>query len=394
MSTPTIFDQDALRRIRATIGEDIDAGRYDGAVIAVARHGEIGMHEAIGYADRTTGRTATVDDVFWIFSMTKAFTNILVLQAIDRGQLDLTTRVVDVIPEFVGRDPFRTAAKKDRVNVGHLLTHRAGLVVTPTPLPYSEIGNLDAVIDAISQLDVVGEPGGTFNYSPTLNHALLGEMVRRATGYGSYGELLTNELFAPLKMNDTALGAPKAWADRMVPIKAQLPSRRVAQVLGHRGHAGHRRRGRGDAVGRRGIDHQRHSALRGNDPPRRRTRRGTHPLAEHPRSRHDPADRYGAERSVRHAVPRPRVGRTARELRSGLRIAGRGCVPDLLRGVDQPAHPRQLRRRLHPVLGGPRDRPDLRVPDRRGDGGRRQLSPASSVCRRWLRPPPSERTPT
>ncbi|NHU41729.1 serine hydrolase domain-containing protein [Rhodococcus sp. A14] len=223
MSTPTTtFDQDALRRIRTTVGEDIDAGHYDGAVIAIARHGEIGMHEAIGYADRATGRTATVDDVFWIFSMTKAFTNILVLQAIDRGQLDLTTRVVDVIPEFVGRDPFR-AAKKDRVNVGHLLTHRAGLVATPTPLPYSEIGNLDAVIDAISQLDVVGEPGGTFNYSPTLNHALLGEMVRRVTGYGSFGELLTTELFAPLKMTDTALGAPKAWADRMVPIKAHFP---------------------------------------------------------------------------------------------------------------------------------------------------------------------------
>ncbi|WP_368681089.1 serine hydrolase domain-containing protein [Rhodococcus opacus] len=64
---------------------------------------------------------------------------------------------------------------------------------------------------------------GTFNYSPTLNHALLGEMVRRVTGYGSFGELLTTELFAPLKMTDTALGAPKAWADRMVPIKAHFP---------------------------------------------------------------------------------------------------------------------------------------------------------------------------
>ncbi|MGR6520306.1 serine hydrolase domain-containing protein (plasmid) [Rhodococcus erythropolis] len=223
MSTPSAaFDQDAFQRLRTSISDDIDAGRYDGVVIAVARNGEIGMHEALGFADRAAGRIASLDDVFWIFSMTKAFTNILALQAIDRGQLDLTTRVIDVIPEFLGRDPFRTA-RKDRVNVGHLLTHRAGLVVTPTPLPYSELGNLDAVIDAICQLDVVGEPGGTFNYSPTLNHALLGEMVRRVTGYRSYGELLTKELFEPLKMNSTALGAPKAWADRMVPVKARFP---------------------------------------------------------------------------------------------------------------------------------------------------------------------------
>lgn len=222
LTRPTSFDHSALDRIRETISSDVEAGRYDGAVIAIARHGEIGIHEAIGYADRATGRAADLDDVFWIFSMTKAFTNILVLQAIDRGQLDLTTRVVDVIPEFVGRDPFR-AAKKDRINVGHLLTHRAGLVVTPTPLPYAELGNLHAVIDAISQLDVVGEPGGTFNYSPTLNHALLGEMVRRATGYGSYGELLRHELLSPLQMNNTALGAPEAWAARMVPITASYP---------------------------------------------------------------------------------------------------------------------------------------------------------------------------
>ncbi|WP_092808257.1 serine hydrolase domain-containing protein [Rhodococcus globerulus] len=223
MSTSSAsLDQDAFQRLRASISADVDAGRYDGAVIAVARNGEIGLHEALGFADRAAGRTASLDDVFWIFSMTKAFTNILTLQAIDRGQLDLTTRVVDVIPEFLGRDPFRTA-RKDRVNVGHLLTHRAGLVVTPTPLPYSEIGNLDAVIDAICQLDVVGEPGGTFNYSPTLNHALLGEMVRRVTGYSTFGKLLAKELFEPLKMTNTALGAPKAWADRMVPVKARFP---------------------------------------------------------------------------------------------------------------------------------------------------------------------------
>ncbi|MDV8079566.1 serine hydrolase domain-containing protein [Rhodococcus sp. IEGM 1370] len=221
-TTPASLDQAALDRLRRSITNDIEAGNYDGAVIAVARHGEIGLHEAIGFADRSSGRTSSLDDVFWIFSMTKAFTNILVLQAIDRGQLDLTTRVVDVIPEFVGRDPFR-AAKKDRVNIGHLLTHRAGLVVTPTPLPYSELGNLEATIDAICQLDVVGEPGGTFNYSPTLNHALLGEVVRRVSGYSSYSELLTKELFEPLKMHSTALGAPKAWTDRMVPIKAYFP---------------------------------------------------------------------------------------------------------------------------------------------------------------------------
>ena len=218
----TGFDSAALSRIEQRIENDIAAGHYDGANIVIARGGQVGLEASIGFADRKAGRTASADDIFRIFSMTKAFTNVLVLQAIDRGQMDLTTRVVELIPEFAAGDRFRQG-KKDRINVAHLLTHRAGLVVTPNPLPYAELGNLENVIRAISELDVVGEPGGSFDYSPALNHALLGEMVRRATGAASFRELMSRELFQPLKMTQTALGAPRAWSERMVPVRASFP---------------------------------------------------------------------------------------------------------------------------------------------------------------------------
>ncbi|MGD6741846.1 serine hydrolase domain-containing protein [Streptomyces sp. BH106] len=218
----TALDSAALRRLQQAIEADVEAGRYDGANIIVSRHGEIGLNAAIGYADRRADRPSAATDVYRIFSMTKAFTNVLALQAIDRGQLALTTRVVDVIPEFFGRDRFRTA-RKDRVNLAHLFTHRAGLVTTPTPLPYEELGDLDKVIDAICQLDVVGEPGTTLNYSPALNHALMAEMVRRSTGADSVRELMQREIFEPLGMARTALGAPKAWSEHYVPIRASFP---------------------------------------------------------------------------------------------------------------------------------------------------------------------------
>jgi CubicO group peptidase (beta-lactamase class C family) len=216
------LDAAALARLQASIEADVEAGSYDGANIIVARHGEIGLNASIGFADRKADRPAADTDVYRVLSLSKAFTNALVLPAIDRGQLALTTRVVDVIPEFFGRDRFRMA-RKDRVNLAHLLTHRAGLVVSPTPVPYDELGDLDKVIDAICQLDVVGEPGKTLNYSPALNHALMGEMVRRVTGADSVRELMQRNLFAPLSMTSSALGAPKAWADRYVPLKASYP---------------------------------------------------------------------------------------------------------------------------------------------------------------------------
>jgi CubicO group peptidase (beta-lactamase class C family) len=216
-------DADRLARVRDRIERDVEEKRYDGAVIIVARDGEIGLHEAVGFAHRDSGRSAQRDDVFRIFSMTKAFTNALVLNAVDRGLLALTTPVADVVPEFLGSDRFRGMHKRS-VTIAHLLTHRAALVPTPTPLPYDQLGDLSAVVRALGELDLIGEPGAKVQYSPALAHALLGEAVRRVHGAASFREVLDRELLEPLGMTSTRLGAPTAWADRLVPVVARFPA--------------------------------------------------------------------------------------------------------------------------------------------------------------------------
>lgn len=217
------FDAAALERFTAAIEADVEAGLYDGAVIKIARHGEIALDIAIGYADRATGRPAAPDDVFKVYSLTKAFTHTLLLQAIERGQIGLHTRVVDVIPEFYGRDKFR-AALKDRINIGHLLTHRSGLSSSPNPVPYDRLHDFAAVIDAICQMDVVGPPGEAFAYSPALNHALMGEILRRLHGPdASIRKILADDLFAPLSMHSSGLGVIPAHEGRIVPVVSGMP---------------------------------------------------------------------------------------------------------------------------------------------------------------------------
>lgn len=218
----TGLNAETLDLLEATIRNDISDGTYDGARIIVARHGEVGLDATIGWADRAAGRELQSDDIFRVLSLTKAFTNALVYQALGEGKLQLTTRVVDVIPEFWGKDRFRTV-RKDRVNLAHLLTHRSGLPATPEPLPNAQLGNLEAVIAAICELDVIHEPGTNLTYSPAINHALMGEMLRRVYGAGSFRELARKNLFSVLGMNDTRFGAPEAWKERIVPLKAYIP---------------------------------------------------------------------------------------------------------------------------------------------------------------------------
>jgi len=212
----------AIQRLRVSIEGEVESDLYDGAVVLVARHGEVGIHEAIGFADRSAARALRPDDLFWIFSTTKAFTNVLVLAAIDRGLLSPITKVVDVIPEFAGRDRFRTGLK-GRVNVAHLMTHRAATSPTPWPLPYDQVKDLGRTIEAICEMDLVGVPGEKVNYSPCLCHALLGEIARRTLGAGrSFKAMLQEELLDPLKMSDTFLGTPSGLADRLVPVVAKF----------------------------------------------------------------------------------------------------------------------------------------------------------------------------
>ena len=82
------------------IRDDVEAMRYDGCVLLVARRGRVAFHEAFGFADRSTGRMAGVDDVFFSMSIAKQLTNTMVMMRVERGEVGLHTRVAEVIPAF------------------------------------------------------------------------------------------------------------------------------------------------------------------------------------------------------------------------------------------------------------------------------------------------------
>lgn len=208
-----------VERLDEAIREDIGSQAYYGASVIVARHGEVVLKGHYGESDRHRGRVTAQGDVYRILSMSKGFTNALVYRGLSEGRIMLSTRVVDLIPEFFGTEPFR-AARKERINLAHLLTHRAGMPATPNPgLGPDQFAVLADVIEALGSVDVVNEPGENLNYSAAINHALIGEMVRRAYGAESFRELMREKVFAPIGMDNTRFGMPPQWQDRGVPLE-------------------------------------------------------------------------------------------------------------------------------------------------------------------------------
>jgi CubicO group peptidase (beta-lactamase class C family) len=203
-----------LNRLSVAIHKDVEANLYDGGAIIVARHGEIGLHESIGFANRATNRPCRINDVFNILSVTKAFTDVIVLSLIEHGELALTTRIVDIIPEFKGQ-------AKEVVTVFNLITHTAGSPPVLFPVKAKLMGNLDAVIKEICKLELVSIPGKSVSYSPLWGHALLGDIIRRLDGRKrALRDIFQEELFEPLRMKDTALGRRRDLSPRIVPIVA------------------------------------------------------------------------------------------------------------------------------------------------------------------------------
>lgn len=193
--------QERIERLREVVCADIARGDYYGLVLKVSRGSEVVLDEAFGAEDAAGARPLRTDNVFSVFSVTKAFTNILILKAIEEGRFALTTKVRDLLPELTG-------APREDVTFYHLLTHTAGMPGVWTPKPGMFLDRLDELYEAvIHNVHGAVPPGTRCDYSPLVNHVLMGTALVRHDPKGrDYQTLLQEDLFAPLGMTSTSMG--------------------------------------------------------------------------------------------------------------------------------------------------------------------------------------------
>jgi CubicO group peptidase (beta-lactamase class C family) len=221
---------------------------YAGAVVLAARHGVIAVEVAVGSAvryavrdghladlppaERVPARTGTVFD---IASLTKLFTTVVVMRAVERGAVGLDAPVARHLPEFAEHG-------KAGATVRQLLTHTGGLAenIDLSGAP-SRAAALDAVLRA--PLEPGLRPGAQFHYSD-LGMISLGALVERLTGR-RLDELVRDEVTTPLGLRDT--GYRPASPERVAAteyrpgvgvLRGVAHDEKVAPLGGVAGHAG------------------------------------------------------------------------------------------------------------------------------------------------------------
>ena len=193
--------------------DGFDAGRDVGAAAAVMVGGRSVVDIWHGHADRRRQRPWQQDTLVCLFSVTKAFAAVSVLQAVDRGLLSLDQPVADHWPEFA-------AQGKDSVTLRHLLAHQAGLPGFHEPVDRDLLYDWDATTRALAAERPWWPPGSHHGYHARTFGFLLGEVLARATGK-RISQWLREELAPPLDL-DFHIGLADADLERCAEM---LPAR-------------------------------------------------------------------------------------------------------------------------------------------------------------------------
>ena len=225
-----------LGRLDAAMQKAVDSGELPGAVVLIARDGQLVYAKSFGWQDREKKIPMRNDSIFRLYSMTKPVVSVAAMMLVEEGRLGLQEPISKYIPEFKdmkvgvettdaeGKSTLKLVDAKRQITVQDLLRHTSGLT-------YGMLGTLNAVkkmykdagifsqkwvladfCKALAKLPLAFQPGTTWEYSHSTD--VLGRVVEVASRQ-TLDVFLAKHIFEPLKMVDTAFQVPPGKQDRI-----------------------------------------------------------------------------------------------------------------------------------------------------------------------------------
>jgi CubicO group peptidase (beta-lactamase class C family) len=173
------IDTTALRTLLDRAQREVDDGLLPSVQIAVALHGELVAFETFG--------DATNDSRYIVFSSTKAFVAGAMWSLMGDGLVDVSTRVVELIPEF-------GTLGKDVITIEQVMLHTSGFPAAPMPVMLGATSK--GRCERFGEWHLNWAPGTAYEYHPTSAHWVLAEIIERVTGQ-DYRDVVEQRVTTP-----------------------------------------------------------------------------------------------------------------------------------------------------------------------------------------------------
>ena len=196
------------QRLKPLFHENFEKFGELGAAVSVWQNGKPLIDLYGGFCDTSGEKPWTSDTLVLIWSATKGIGSTCVLHALQQQKIELNQAVAEFWPEFV-------RANKDRITLGQLLSHQAGLCALDQRV---DVLDYDGVVRALEVQEPLWPPGTTHGYHARTFGFLLDELIRRITGK-TLSDYWQENFARPLGL-DFWIGLPEKKNSRVATIYA------------------------------------------------------------------------------------------------------------------------------------------------------------------------------
>lgn len=200
-------------RVAGVVERAIAAGEYAGAAVGITVGGRVVLEHYAGEA--APGTPSSAESIWPLASISKCFTAAMVMRLVERGELALDTRVVDLLPRFQGDG-------REDIRVRHLLGHTSGLRYESPRLEELLVARtpLAAIVDDAIAAPPLFPAGARFGYSDDA-YLLAGRLAEIVTG-DPYPELVRSLVVDEMGLGATWVVPPLAVRDRLARVRGVL----------------------------------------------------------------------------------------------------------------------------------------------------------------------------